>query len=227
MHELLQMALSQEPTLPWQAVALSLLVAFLLSSALAQVYIWTHRGLSYSRAYLQTLVLGALVCAMLMLAIGNNMARGLGLLGTLSLIRFRSTLKDPRDMVFVFAALALGTAAGMRSTMAAMMGTFAFSSVAILMHLADFGVRNRFDGLLRVQLPTDNATQVSLQEVLEQNCRRWVLVNLREIEQGSRAEHAFHVQLREPGRRLDLVRQLSAITGARGVNFFLQDADEV
>lgn len=227
MQDLLQMALSQEPTLPWQAVALSLLVAFLFSSALAQVYIWTHRGLSYSRAYLQTLVLGSLVCAMLMLAIGNNMARGLGLLGTLSLIRFRSTLKDPRDMVFVFAALAIGTAAGMRSTMAAAIGTAAFSSAALLMHLADFGVRNRFDGLLRVQLPTDQATQTQLQEVLEQSCRRWVLVNLREIEQGSRAEHAYHVQLRDPERRLELVRQLSAISGARGVNFFLQDADEV
>lgn len=227
MQELLQAALAQESTLPWQSVALALLIAFVLSSAIAQVYIWTHRGLSYSRAYLQTLVLGSLVCAMLMLAIGNNMARGLGLLGTLALIRFRSTLKDPRDMVFVFAALSVGTASGMRSTVAAALGTAAFLFAAIVMHLADFGVRNRFDGLLRLQLPSDQQTQTALQDVLERSCRRWVLVNLREIDQGNRAEHAYHVQLRDPERRLELVRQLSALDGARGVNFFLQDADEV
>jgi hypothetical protein len=227
MQELLQAALAQESTLPWQSVALALLIAFVLSSSIAQVYIWTHRGLSYSRAYLQTLVLGSLVCAMLMLAIGNNMARGLGLLGTLALIRFRSTLKDPRDMVFVFAALSVGTASGMRSTIAAALGTAAFLIAAIVMHLADFGVRNRFDGLLRLQLPSDQETQTALQDVLERSCRRWVLVNLREIDQGSRAEHAYHVQLRNPERRLELVRQLSALDGARGVNFFLQDADEV
>jgi hypothetical protein len=202
------------------------LLSFVLAALIAQVYAWTHRGISYSRAYVQTLVLGSVVSATLMLAIGNNLARGLGILGTLAIIRFRSLLKDPRDMVFVFAALSAGTAVGMRSHVVATLGTAAFCAVAWLMHVAEFGARNRFDGLLRVQLPNDPPMDGALRAVLKTHCQNAVLVALREIEQGRKAEYAYHVKLVNPEYQSELVRDVSALEGARAVAFYLQDAAE-
>jgi len=205
MDELLHIALSPDPALPWESVALSLLLAFLLSSVIAQVYIWTHRGLSYSRSYIQALVLGAIVSATLMLAIGNNLARGLGILGTLAIIRFRSTMKDPRDMVFVFSALAVGTAVGMRSYAAALIGTGMFVGAAGVLDVSAFGSRNRFDGLVRLQVPAEPVVDEEIRRVLGRYCRRWVLIALREVEQGRQAEYNYHVKLLDPREHGPLV----------------------
>ena len=226
MEELLRLALASEPSLPWQSIALALLLAFVLSALVAQVYIWTHRGLSYSRSFIQALVLGSLVSALLMLSIGNNLARGLGILGTLAIIRFRSTVKDPRDMVFVFAAIALGTALGMRSYAPSVLGTAGFLIVALAMHFSAFGARNRFDGLLRMQVATTPAPDEAIRSVLSRHCRTFVLVNLREVDNGKRAEYAYHVKLIDPQWQAHLLRDLGETVGARGVAFYLQDAGE-
>jgi hypothetical protein len=95
-----------------ELAAVSLLLAFGLAQAIAAVYVWTFRGMSYSAGFVQSLIIGATVAGMLMLAIGNSIAAGIGIAGGLALVRFRTALRDPRDMMFVFAALAAGITAG-------------------------------------------------------------------------------------------------------------------
>jgi hypothetical protein len=76
----------------------------------------THQGVSYSRSFVVSLVAAGLVSTVLMLAIGNNLARGIGIVGTLALIRFRMQLHDPMDMMYVFAAFAGGVAAALATS---------------------------------------------------------------------------------------------------------------
>ena len=92
--------------------AYSLVLCFVLSNIIAFTYEKTFQGLSYSRNFVQAMILGSLVVAVAMMAIGNNLARGLGMMGALTIIRFRTNLKDPRDIIFIFASLATGMAAG-------------------------------------------------------------------------------------------------------------------
>jgi hypothetical protein len=106
MEQFFDQYLRYEPGLSWQMVLLTMLISFVLCQLIAAVYSWTFRGLSYSRGFVISLALTGVVATLLMLAIGNNVARGLGLLGTLAIIRFRSTLRDVRDMMFVFAPFA-------------------------------------------------------------------------------------------------------------------------
>lgn len=226
MEDLLRLALAPDPLMPWQTVVFSLLMAFVLSSVLAQVYIFTHRGLSYSRSFVQTLILGAVISAMLMSAVGNNLARGIGILGTLAIIRFRSTVKDPRDMVFVFGALSVGIAMGVRSYGAAVAGALIISLVAIALHISAFGARVRYDGLLRFILPADPDNDHRLRQLFSRHCRRFVLVSMREVEQGQKAEHNYHVKLRDPDQQALFVHELMALPGVRGVSFYLNDATE-
>jgi len=93
----------------WQAALVAILVSYLISQCVAFVYMWTHQGVSYSRSFVVSLVAAGLVSTVLMLAIGNNLARGIGIVGTLALIRFRMQLHDPLDMIYVFAAFAEAT----------------------------------------------------------------------------------------------------------------------
>ena len=89
----------------------TLLLAFVLSSLIGYTYEKTFLGLSYSRNFVQALVLSSVVAATVMQAIGDNVGRGLGMLGALSIVRFRTSFKDPRDIMFLFAALGLVLAA--------------------------------------------------------------------------------------------------------------------
>lgn len=222
----LQWLLAPEPNLSWPVVALSLLTAFLLSSVVAFVYVKTHRGLSYSRSFVQSLVLGGIVAATVMLAIGNNLARGLGIVGTLAIIRFRSTMKDPRDMMFVFAAIAVGVAAGVRAIEVGVAGTVVFSLAAWVLDYSEFGSRRAFDGLVRFQLPPDPEADGRAKEVLRRHCSTWVLVALREVSQGQQNEHNYQVKLSDPEKRAQFIEDLEAIPGVQGVYFYLHEATE-
>jgi hypothetical protein len=223
MDQLLDQYLRYEPGLSWQMILLALLVSFVLCQLIAAVYSWTFRGLSYSRGFVISLALTGVVATLLMLAIGNNVARGLGLLGTLAIIRFRSTMRDVRDMMFVFSSLAVGIAVGVQAFLIAGLGAVAFCLFTVHLTFAPFASRRQFDGLLRLNAPADPKVDELLKRVLQQHCSTFVLVNLREISQGGRLEQAYHVKLRDPSYQPHLISAIRTVEAVSDVSLLLQD----
>ena len=119
----------------WQISLLSFLFAFVLSSVIALMYERTFQGLSYSRGLVQSMILGSIVSCLLMIAIGDNIARGIGIVGSLAIIRFRTNLRDPRDLVFLFASLGIGVAAGVQSYATAFIGTIVFCLIVFVLYI--------------------------------------------------------------------------------------------
>lgn len=114
-------------------VALSFLLAFALSFIWATVYRKTHSGVAYTRSFFLTLMLISPTVAMVMLAIGSNVALSLGLVGALSIIRFRTVIKDAKDMVFLFLSIGIGLCCGANAWMVAVIGTAMVSLITVLM----------------------------------------------------------------------------------------------
>ena len=139
----------------WDIALASLLLSFATSMIIATVYTITYHGIGYLRSFVQTIALGGLVASLVMLAIGDDVARGLGMVGALTLIRFRTTLKDTRDLIFMFASLGIGVACGVQAFAAALLGTAMFSLAAMDLSWSDFGSRLQFDIMLRFQGPAD------------------------------------------------------------------------
>lgn len=221
MEEIMQ---SVTDLIVWRQVFLSVLLGYVLSQAVAAVYAWTYRGLSYSRAMVQALVVAGVVSSMLMLAIGNSLARGIGIVGTLALIRFRTNLRDPMDMIFVLASFGAGIAAGTGSYATAIIGTLIFLIVVTLIRFSAFGAHQQFDGVLRLQMPVDPAAESSLQKVLASSCRRFALIMLRDVAQGRAQERAYQITLRDPAGESGLVQAVSSIQGASAVTVAMQEA---
>jgi hypothetical protein len=211
-------------TLSWRQALVSLLVAYLLSQAIGAVYAWTYRGLSYSRALVQALVVGGIVACMLMLAIGQSLARGIGIVGTLALIRFRTNLRDPLDMVFVFASFGGGIAAGTGNFATGFIGTALFLAVVVVLRTTGFGSTRSFDGIVRLRLPMGPDSERALDDVLRAQCVRFSLVTLREIAQGREMEHAYQIVLRKPDDESALVAALAGLSGASAVTLSMQEA---
>lgn len=223
MEAFLDAHLQQVSPVSWRMAVVSLLTAFVLCQFIAAVYVWTFRGLSYSRSFVLALSLTGLVATLLMLAIGDNVARGLGMLGALAVIRFRSTLRDVRDMTFIFASLAVGIAVGVQSIMIGIIGAVVFCLFSTHLTLSNFATRRQFDGLLRLNAAADPLFDDQLKRSLRQHCSSFVLVNIREVAQGSRLEQSYQVKLRQPSYREHLVNSILAMGRCEDVSLLMQD----
>lgn len=208
--------------LEWQASLLSFLLAFLLSSIIAVVYERTFQGLSYSRGLVQSMVLGSLVSCLLMIAIGDNIARGIGIVGSLAIIRFRTNLRDPRDLVFLFASLGVGVASGVRSYSTALIGGLMFCLVVILLYISPFGTRRKHDGLVRFQVPSGTETAL-VTNIMQKLTKHFVLVTMRDVAQGQAYDYAYQVKLFHPNDNETLIRELEQIEGIRGLTYMNQE----
>lgn len=117
---------------PAQA-SISLLLAFALAFIWATVYRKTHSGIAYTRSFYFSIILVSPIVAMIMMAIGSNIALSLGLVGSLSVIRFRTVVKDTKDMTFLFMAIAIGLTAGANVWLVGVIGTVIVSLIVVIM----------------------------------------------------------------------------------------------
>ena len=168
---------TENPTLV--LIVFTVLLSLLLSTILAIVYDRTSKEISRPDFYIQSLVLVAIVAATVMQAIGDSLARGLGMLGALAIIRFRTTLRNPRNIVFMFASLATGIACGVYGFIIAMVGTTLFSIGAIFLRFSSFGQTKPLIGSLRLNLPELSSQMSAVEATLKKHCKKNELVRYR------------------------------------------------
>jgi hypothetical protein len=210
--------------LEWHHILLSLLVAFLCSSAIAVTYERTFQGLSWSRGFLQTMVLGSLVACLVMIAIGDNIARGIGIVGSLALIRFRTNLRDPRDLIFLFGAMGTGVASGVQSYISALLGAAVFCLIAFYLQWTRFGQRRSMDGMVRFQVPSGPEVSAELAQVMGGLPMQFALVTMRSAAQGDLVDYAYQIRLRAEGAEEQLLRELERVKGIRGLTYINQQS---
>ena len=207
----------------WYASIYSVSAAFVLSNVIAFTYEKSFRGLSYSRNFVQSLMLGSIVVCLAMQAIGNNLAFGLGMMGALAIIRFRTGLKDPRDMIFIFAGLAVGMATGVHAYEAAIIGTAGFCIAAFTLRDSGLGRNTYFDGIIRFNLPHGQEASSSIESVLSDSCQKFALVTLRDTTQGTRLDYSYQIKLKKSVSKHQLVESLKSISGIKGLHLMLQE----
>ena len=148
-------------------ILITVMSSFFLASLVALTYQWTTPTVQKSNNLMQSMVLIAIVAAMVMQAIGDSLARGLGMLGALAIIRFRTKLDNPRNMAFIFAALANGIACGVYGFTIAYIGTAAFCLVAIIIKISGFGAKNKLIGTLRFQTLINSDVNQKIENILK------------------------------------------------------------
>ena len=223
MNELIQ-SFGSARLMSGEQIICAMLASFILSVTVSAVYRWTYEGLSYSRSFVHTQVLAAIVTSILIMAIGNNLARGLGILGTLAIIRFRTPIRDPRDIIFLFACIAIGISCGASVFFVAMIGTLFFCLVALYLHWSPFASLRVYEALLRITIYTESESRDDVRKALERYCSSIVLVAMREAYQGDAIEFSYQVRLIDPTYQSDLVDALQQIDDVDDVNMLMHRA---
>jgi uncharacterized membrane protein YhiD involved in acid resistance len=203
-------------------VLYSLCVSFVLGLAIATFYRWTHQGFSYARSFLHTMVLATVVITIMIIAIGNNLARGLGIMGAMAFVRFRTPIRDPRDIIFLFACLAVGIACGSQVYNVALIGTLFFGGTAMFLSWSPFASRREFEGLLRFMLPADSPSHQYLHDIFQRYASNTEMVAMREAIQGEVQEYSYQIRLIDPSYKTDLVDTLSKLEDISEVSIVMQ-----
>jgi hypothetical protein len=126
----------------------ALLTALVLAFFIALVYRNTHRGMNYEPAFLTTLVLIAPVVALVMFFIRGDLVLSLGLIGSLSIIRFRTPIKDTRDMVYLFWAIVVGLGCGTENWTIAILASIIIAITIFLLFIFEYGRPKHTDFVL-------------------------------------------------------------------------------
>lgn len=196
----------------WSDVIINLFTAFALGFVISWVYRRTHRGFSYSVSFYHTLMILCMVTALVMMVIGNSIARAFSLVGALSIIRFRTAVKDVRDTAFVFLALAIGMATGTGSLTVAAVGTSIISLIILFIHRFRLGEISGTDFLLRFRLITPSDDKNVYQPLFDNYLSRSSLMNMTTLEDGASMELAFSISFKKTHQNQQFLRELNAIT---------------
>jgi uncharacterized membrane protein YhiD involved in acid resistance len=172
--------LENNPNMPsYYAVGITVLFAFFLSSLLTITYEFTTKSIYKKAHFLQALALISIVAATVMQAIGDSLARGLGMLGALAIIRFRTVLDDPRNIAFMFASLAAGISCGVLGFSIALTGTLVFCLAAIILRFSPYSNSNELIGNIKLQVPKNDLQQGLIEKSLSLHCKNFELDQIR------------------------------------------------
>jgi len=133
MRNILLDTLAQSGGLTAQDIAIRVAAAALLSIIIYLSYWYTHVGTSYSKKFNVSLITLTILTCTVMTVIGNNIALSLGMAGALSIVRFRTAVKDSRDTIYIFWAVVVGLCCGVGDFWTAIIGSGVVSLVLLLM----------------------------------------------------------------------------------------------
>jgi len=170
----------------FEVALFSLLLSFILSSVIAYTYKETNRGTYFSGNFFQALVLSSMASAMIIMAVGNNIAAGFGIIGAIAIIRFRTRLQNPRNIIFMLTALGVGIASGVYGYSIAIAGTLMFSVVSFLLYWSPYSKASLNEYELNLDVSID--TLPFLMEVLKRDCHRFRILNIRAGKQEPQSE---------------------------------------
>ena len=189
--------------------ALRLLLSFALGIFIVNIYQWTHTKVP-QKSFTDTLIILCMLISVVMVIIGDSIARAFSLVGALSIIRFRTAIQDPRDIGFVFYALAVGMAVGAGNPSVAILATFLIGLIILSMYYwhQRFGNDNEFS--LEFCLPPDQNFETVYRSVFDKHLIYERLLEKR-IKKTQMVELTFRVKLENPQEWLTFFNELSRI----------------
>ncbi len=201
--------LTLPPLIALGADALRLLLAFALGTFVVKIYQWTHTKVP-QKSFTDTLIILCMLISVVMVIIGDSIARAFSLVGALSIIRFRTAVQDPRDIAFVFYALAVGMAVGAGNPSVAILATFLIGIIILGMHHwhQRLGDDNEFS--LEFCLPPDPGAETVYRTVFQKHLVYERLLEKR-IKRAGQVELTFRVKLAKPDEWLTFFNALSEI----------------
>lgn len=209
------------------AVLVRLLAAMLLGVVVAGIHRLTRAADETAPSFTVTLVLLSILIAMVTQVIGDNVARAFSLVGALSIVRFRTVVRDTQDTAYVIFAVAVGMAVGAGYPLLAVSGIGVVALAALLMGRGAAALPGRAEPyVLQVRLGLGHDAAAALGPAFDAHLRARHLTSIETARQGMALELTYRVALRAEDAAGDFVKALNRLDGVQGIALRRMDARE-
>ena len=207
-------------------IIINLIISFILGVVISLVYKKTHKGLSYSQSFMVTNIFISVIVCMVIMIIGNNLARAFALVGALSIIRFRTVVKDTKDTAYIFWALAAGMASGTGSYFLAFSGTIIISGIAFILHFTNFGSIIKSEFILQFRTVSgDNNITSEYNKIIASYAKSSTLLHSEASVDGKTIKISFDIVMKEDMKQDELISKISNIKGLTEVVLIAAKSD--
>lgn len=196
-----------------KTMLLSLLLAFLAGQLLAWVYMLTHSGISYSRSFVNSLIIIPVIVSMVMLVLSNNLVTAFGLMAVFAIVRFRNVLRDTMDTTYILSVIVVGMASGTQKYSSAVIGALLASAILVYLWYTSFGTRHRYDVLLNLHWSRSNSELAELVRLLRRHSLKMHLASQRSHDATQGTDLSYRLLLRDPNRADELLSEVRSLEG--------------
>lgn len=188
---------------------LSFAISLALGFVIAGLYMFRSH---YSKSFVMTLVMLPAVVQVVILLVNGNLGVGVAVVGTFSLVRFRSVPGTAREITSIFLAMAVGLAAGMGYLGIAVLLVVVLGAVSMILTITSFGdQRNRKD--LRITIPESlNYTDV-FDDILKSYAKNWELVQVKTTNMGSLYKLTYQIEMKDTSEEKKMIDELRCCNG--------------
>ncbi len=214
------------PAINWQDVGVRLVAALLLGLVVAWVYRRTRPDADVAPSFPGTLVLLAVLIAMVTQVIGDNIARAFSLVGALSIVRFRTVVRDTQDTAFVIFAVVVGMAVGAADLIVASIGIVVVGAAAFLMRSrgGDAGLPDQAAPfLLHLRVGLGHDVEAVVGGTLATHVAGRRLQSIGTAKQGLSIDVTYGIALRRSDAAEALVKDLNRLEGVQSVELVRQE----
>ncbi len=227
LEQLLQGDHAAEPV-RFQVVILGMLLAFVCGQVMAWVYMYTHSGLSYSRSYVNALVILPFLVSTVMMVLSNNLVTAFGLMALFAIVRFRNILRDTLDTCYILSTITLGMACGTGRHGTALAALALLTVILVYLSFTSFGNRQRYDVILNLLWTRPLGELADFDRLLRRHSRVSTCASQRMHDGDDGADLSYRLLLRDPARLSDLMDEVKSFAGAtRVTGLTAQDESEL
>ena len=202
----------------------NLIVALLCGLLISLFYRLTYRGPGMSYSFINSLIVLSLITSVVIMVIRNNLARAFGLVGAMSIIRFRTAIKETQDIIFIFFALAIGMASGVGLHALALASTVFIGLILFILTKTNAAGPAKKDFLLQFTSQANGGyEEAPFLSVFQKYCKSSKLINTKAMMESDSIELSYHIVLKDQKFITEFINQLKNSKGVNNVNLFFDE----
>jgi len=211
-------------SITFREIFMNISVALICGLIISYFYRLTYRGAGYAVSYLNSLVILPIITAIVIMVIGNNLARAFGLVGAMSIIRFRTAVKETLDIIYIFFSLAIGMAAGVAFHTLAFAGTFIVGIILVILTKTNISTVAKDEYLLQFYYDENgHSDEAAYMNIINKYTRKYQLINVKSAGNSSGVELSYYIRLKNKTTNAEFVRELKKVPGLNHVNLFFDE----
>lgn len=215
-----------EDTFSMQNFCIVMAVCFAIGFVISLVYIFTHKKSGYAASLPITLIMLPPIIAIIIMLVGNNVARAFSIAGAFTIIRYRSVPSDPKDIAFVFFTLATGLGCGLGYIGISIIFTVLMCLVMIILYVSKYAAPKAAAMTLKVTVPEDLNYNGFIDDILEKYTNSFHLKRVKTVDFGAMFEIVYIIQMKPDVNQKDFIDEIRCRNGNLTVALTLREFED-